>query len=131
VNRLTCAWLLAALISLTARAPLSATDASTPPPPAPSATPDPITATGGSGQAVIGGAVRGGATYGTFPLHQLSGPRRCGRSWQLDSDDVARSIRGDARELVRRPGCGSADDLSQSREVFARAPGVPVSRPAK
>jgi hypothetical protein len=78
VNRLTCAWLLAALISLTARAPLSATDASTPPPPAPSATPDPITATGGNGQAVIGGAVRGGATYGTFPLHQLSGPDDAG-----------------------------------------------------
>jgi len=112
VNRLTCAWLLAALISLTARAPLSATFPVTPPPPAPSATPDPITTTGGNRQAVIGGAVRGGATYGTFPLHQLSGPRRCGRSWQLDSDA---SLDQDAAPLgswFDVPGCGSADDLS-------------------
>jgi uncharacterized protein (DUF1501 family) len=32
----------------------------------------------GSHHLVIGGAVRGGATYGTFPLHQLSGPDDAG-----------------------------------------------------
>ena len=32
----------------------------------------------GSHHLVVGGAVRGGATYGTFPLHQLSGPDDAG-----------------------------------------------------
>ena len=32
----------------------------------------------GSHHLVVGGAVRGGATYGTFPLHQLAGPDDAG-----------------------------------------------------
>ena len=34
------------------------------------------------------------------PASRTARPGRCGRSWQLDSVDVARSVRGDARELV-------------------------------
>ena len=56
----------------------------------------------GSHHIVLGGAVRGGQTYGTFPTHQLSRPRRRGRPRQLDPDDVARSVRRHVRELVRR-----------------------------
>jgi uncharacterized protein (DUF1501 family) len=64
VNRLTCACLVAALISLTAQAPLSATH------------PNANVGTDhgwGSHHLVVGGA-----TYGTFPLHKLSGPDDAG-----------------------------------------------------
>ena len=51
---------------------------------------------------VFGGAVQRRPAYGTFPQHVAARARRCGRSRQLDSDDVARSVRRDAGRLVRR-----------------------------
>jgi hypothetical protein len=69
----------------------------------------------GSHHLVVGGAVHGGATYGTFPLHVLSGPDDAGNrgNWI----PIARSVRGDARQLVRRLGRRSDVDVPEPRQL--------------
>ena len=60
---------------------------------------------------VIGGAVEGRRHLRHLPDAPAARTGRCRRSRQLDPDDVARSVRGDARRMVRRVGRGSADDF--------------------
>ena len=79
----------------------------------------------GSHHLVIGGAVHGGDLR-HVPAARARRARRCGRPRQLDSDDVARSVRGDAGRLVRRAGCGDERDLPEPAELPAAESGVRV-----
>ena len=59
----------------------------------------------GSHQMVLGGAVRGGI-YGQMPTFAFCGPGRCEQSRRVDSDDLHRAVRRDARQMVRRRSAG-------------------------
>ena len=56
----------------------------------------------GNHQFIIGDAVKGGDMFGQYPTLALGGPNDAGAARPLDSDDVRRPVRRDAREVVRR-----------------------------
>ena len=75
---------------------------------------------------VFGGAVHGGDLR-HVPAASAQRSRRCGQPRQLDSDDVARSVRGDDRRLVRRAGRGDERNLPEPPELPGEESGVRVA----
>ena len=74
----------------------------------------------GSHQMVLGGAVRGGI-YGQVPTFALGGPRRRQQPRRVDSDDLDRAVRRDARQMVRRDRRPTCPGRSRTWGISPRA----------
>jgi hypothetical protein len=82
---------------------------------------------------VIGGAVKGGNLYGSFPDLTLGGPDDSSQQGRWIPTHLGRSVRRDDGTLARRGRLGDDDGVSGDRRICDGRPGVhePVRRAAR
>jgi hypothetical protein len=79
----------------------------------------------GNHHLVLGGAVKGRQTYGTFPTLELGGTGRLHQPGPLGPDDGGGPVRRHAGHLVRGERCGPANRPSLRGPLPDRQPGLP------